>query len=207
MGRTRWAVLAFMLLSTSPLASSQTKLNRFEVGEQYSFFSNQYGYEGGQHLLGGRFDVRISRHLWLSSQLEAGLNNYPPPGVSSADGGRAFLGCFGLKAGTQRKRLGVFGELRGGFLSWSDEVRSIEYLAPPQPGVNFVRLHYGRGTEPLLNVGGTVEIYARPKVGFRMSVGASFVFLRSRKLTPLEPAYNGLRSNNVHISTGMFYRF
>jgi hypothetical protein len=196
----RWAVAILLVSASVTLATSQTKLNRFEIGQQYSFFGNSAGDLKGQHLLGGRLDIRVSRHLWLSSQVETGVTEHPP--VSSIDGGRILLGCFGTKVGTQRRRLGIFGELRGGFLSWSNEVRSVEYLQPP-----FIKIHFGRGVEPLLNFGGAVEIYAKRRLGFRASVGDTVVFYRPHRFNDVDPPFRGFTRNNVHISAGWFFRF
>jgi hypothetical protein len=201
--RTTVLVCVFILALTmsASLQLSAQSTDRFDVGAQYTYFRNQHGYFLNNSLLGGRFDARVFRHLWLTAQIDTGLGYHAPPRVSSADGGNILLGRFGAKLGRQSNRIGLFADIRGGFTSWSDALIFWEF-GPVYPGIR-----YGRLTKPLLNVGATLEVYTGRRIGLRFSAGDSMVFNGDRQILSLEPPWPGYIAHNADISTGVFYRF
>jgi len=186
------------LLSCAQFAQCQTAASRFEVGGQYTYFHQQHGFFVDNNMLGGRVDIRVARFVWVSSQVDVGLKDYPPPYVSSASGGRLIVGSFGAKVGKEKRRVGLFGEARGGFLSWSDV---LTFLEPPS-GIAF-----GRLTRPILYLGGASEFYAGKRIGFRISAGDAICHYPKVTIVPGEPKAHGFTANNVQVSTGVFYRF
>ena len=151
------AVLVGALFMVGTRLDSQVRNQRFEIGEQYTFFHQTYG-SLGNNLLGGRFDVRVWHRIWLTSQIDSGLTRYQFNSPTSAFGGRFLMCSFGLKAGRQRRRIGLFGELRGGFVTWSDALTFVDYT-------NHIN-QLGRTNQPLLNVSGTLENLRRFWRGF-----------------------------------------
>jgi hypothetical protein len=147
-------------------------------------------------MLGGRFDIRLTHFLWITSQMDFRLKNSWP--ASSVSGGRFMVGSFGAKIGKEKRRIGLFGDVRGGFLSWSDVVTFLE---------SYVSIKYGRLTRPFVYFGGTGEIYASKRIGFRVTVGDAFNNYPKVTIVPGVAPFNGFTANNLQVSSGVFYRF
>jgi hypothetical protein len=201
--RTTVLVCVFILAWTmsASLQLSAQSTDRFDIGAQYTYFRNQHGYFLNNSLLGGRVDILIVRHVWLTGQLDSGLTFHPHPIVSSIDGGRILLGRFGTKIGKSGTRFGGFAEIRAGFVSWSDALIFWNF-DPVSGGIRF-----GRYTAPLLNLAGTMEVHTTRKTGLRFTIGNSMVFHGKRQVVSIEPAFPGFIAHNVDISAGVFGRF
>jgi hypothetical protein len=190
-----WVVLGF-LLSHGEVAQCQHPQSRFQAGGQYTYFHQQHGLFADNNMLGSRVDYRLIRHVWIDSQIDVGLKGYPP--ASSLSGGRLVVGSFGAKIGKEGHRVGLFGETRGGFLSWSQAIKSLD---------PFVSVQYGRLTRPLLYIGASCEIYGNRRIGFRISVGDAIVSYPKVTIVTGQPPFHGFTGNNVVMSSGAFYRF
>lgn len=191
-------LLLFVLFPSSSMG--QQSQSRISLGTQYTYFRNQHGYFLNNSLLGGRVDILIVRHVWLTGQLDSGLTFHPHPIVSSIDGGRILLGRFGTKIGKSGTRFGGFAEIRAGFVSWSDALIFWNF-DPVSGGIRF-----GRYTAPLLNLAGTMEVHTTRKTGLRFTIGNSMVFHGKRQVLSIEPAFPGFIAHNVDISAGVFVR-
>jgi hypothetical protein len=193
-------VVMFPLMFLQGL-EGQRKTTKFEVGVQYTYlhsngsFFGKWGYTSG---VGGRF-VYNPRN-WLSIEGDVNFFATEPNGRNVYQGGRAIQGLFGVKSGIRKKRFGVFGKVRPGFVTFGDALLDITALGPP------VQLKTGRLTQPALDAGGVVEFYPSQRWALRFDLGNTSIFYRDRSLT-VGGSVQGQTRNSFQFSSGILFRF
>lgn len=189
-----WVVF---ICSLAICSFAQERESRLSAGVQYTYFRQQHTYvDRHNHMVGARVDYRFAPHVWAVAQFDVAPPYHIFPEVASNVGGRLSLWQAGVKAGVVKRKFGIFGEVRGGVSSWSGALLRIDSQE-----------HYGRLTDPVLNVGVTAEQYVSRRWALRANVGDTIVFLRSRTVfVPFGPL-SGSDEHCVQISTGVFYRF
>ncbi len=149
---------------------------------------------------GGRLTYNVTRNIGL----EAELGFFPKRSerITNLSGGRTIQGLFGAKVGIRREKVGVFGKLRPGFLSFSGALPDI--FIPPQ---------FGRVTHFALDAGGVVEFYPTRRSIIRFDLGDTVIhygkqtFSRSSGNTILTIRTFNHNTHNVQFSAGIGIRF
>jgi hypothetical protein len=143
----RTAIFAFLLCVSLRLQSQDnSKPTRFEAGPQIAFVVHGgTGLVSNDFLVGGRFTFN-ARH-WLGVESEWG---FTPQNVVF-NGGHINQFLFGPKVGIRKPRLGAFIKARGGFSSISNFTKTFDETSLTQT--------LGRQTNPLIDLGGVIEIY------------------------------------------------
>ena len=148
--------------------------------------------------LGGRFAYNFNEHFALDTEVNLFLGN-------PATSGRIVQGQFGLKAGVRRGRVGVFGKIRPGFMYFRND--------PFGAGGTGGGLFGGRAssTEPMIDVGGVVEVYSSDAFFLRFDFGDTIINYRQRTIRPTlsgpEVSVGGFTTHNFQGSVGVGYRF
>jgi hypothetical protein len=117
-------------------------------------------------------------------------------------GGRAVEGLFGAKAGYRTDRVGVFGKVRPGLISFSNVIQGINFNPANPLAFSF---QTGRLTQPALDVGAVIEVYPAKHWAWRSDLGDTIIFYDSLTLFGIRTP--GTRRNNFQFSTGLQYRF
>ena len=168
------AATVFALALAAAVRAQETDVPKIEVGAQFTSLSHrQPGFSGTENLpgFGGRLSYNLNDHV----ALEAEINFLPSKAfTSTAAGGRAHQGQFGVKAGRRFRRFGVFGKARPGFVSFRETAVFREEQLPGQsfPTVFF---DFKRKTHLSLDVGGVLEIYPTRRVLVRFDVGDTII--------------------------------
>jgi len=209
----------FLFFGSQPICA-QSKTPKFEVGAQFSLihFSDLEITEPG---FGGRFTYNINKHVAVEAE-----GNFFPREVKDSfgetlQGGRKTEGLFGVKLGARRKRVGVFGKLRPGFVHFGHlERNGIVCIASsssacPNPPPVF------RETDFALDVGGVVELYTSRRTLVRFDLGDTIIhsgsgesillpstfFLPNGSSFPSTKAIVRSTSHNLQFSIGFGFRF
>jgi hypothetical protein len=196
----RCAVVAWILLlgSYSGIAQSAEKSgsSRFEVGMALSGIQ----FPGTSSLgLGGRGVLNINSVLSLEAEGNFFLKDAAP---SFQSGGRIVEGLFGAKLGYRGDRVGVFGKVRPGVISFSKVIQNITF-DPANPLAFSIQT--GRLTRPALDLGAVIEVYPAEHWAWRSDLGDTMIFYDSTSLFGIR--IPGTRKNNFQFSTGLQYRF
>ncbi len=132
---------------------------------------------------------------------DAALNFMPsPPEGSSFAGGRVTQGLFGLRAGIQKGRVGLYGKVRPGFSRFSNVILSV----PPPPDDQWV---FGPLTKPSLDLGGIITVRVNRRFAVRYELGDTMVFYGDRNPALGAPPGPSYRSHNFQFATGFVMRF
>jgi len=169
----------------------KTRVPRFEIGAQFSSLSlNQHSVICFSVCLtgGGRTDsepgggARFTYNLTNNIGLEAEGNLFPRDHIDTGFGpmGRMAQGQFGAKVGKRFGKLGAFGKLRPGFVSFS----KVSYLISSFPldvyGGHFTIGNFGFRKERYFStdVGGVVEFYPSRHLMTRVDLGDTIIRYR-----------------------------
>ena len=167
------------------------RVPRFEIGAQFSSLSlNQHSVICFSVCLtgGGRTDsepgggARFTYNLTDNIGLEAEGNLFPRDHIDTGFGpmGRMAQGQFGAKVGKRFGKLGAFGKLRPGFVSFS----RVSYLISTFPlsvyGGNFTIGVFGFRKERYFStdVGGVIEFYPSRHLMTRVDLGDTIIRYR-----------------------------
>jgi hypothetical protein len=150
----------------------------------------------------------FSRHAsWDSALLHSGRNSGPFTFSDYQAGGRAFQALTGLKVGIRRDRMGYFGKLRGGTITFGETERQIGIL--PSGAV----LDRGMFTSPVLDVGGVLEVYPSHHSILRFDAGSATIFYQPKNIiqtvnqTSETIAIPGQTQTTILMSFGAGFRF
>lgn len=197
-------IAAACVLIITRQAHAQSEPKSFEVGANITgTFLREIGTRdvgvgtstGG---LGGRFAYNFDEHFAFDTEVNLFLGN-------PATSGRIVQGQFGLKAGVRKGRVGVFGKIRPGFMYFRNDP-----FGAREPGGGLFR---GRAssTEPMVDVGGVVEVYTSDAFFLRLDVGDTIINYRQRTIRPTfsgpEVSVGGFTTHNFQGSFGIGYRF
>ena len=172
-------------------AKPKKRVPRFEIGAQFtSLYINQHSLicfsvclSGGGRTYsepggGGRFTYNLTNNIGL----EAEGNLFPRDHIDTGFGpmGRMAQGQFGAKVGKRFGKLGAFGKIRPGFVSFS----RVSYLISSFPldvyGGHFTIGNFGFRKERYFStdVGGVVEFYPSRHLMTRVDLGDTIIRYR-----------------------------
>ena len=207
--RTRLTLISTMLLMliVCSQAKGQDEVPKFELGVHFSALPldddptnnsicqvcDTFTYTG----VGGRFTYNLSNSLALESEMNFFLreNNRMR---SRRVGGLPVQGLFGVKAGKRFDKIGVFGKVRPGFLSFSDTVQS---------GLGEFSNDFFRRTHFNLDVGGVLEFYPSRRIVIRADVGDTIIWYREENLAGALSPISGNTTHNLQFNVGVGFRF
>jgi hypothetical protein len=115
-------------------------------------------------------------------------------------GGKPVQALFGVKAGKRFERVGVFGKVRPGVISFGRVISSGLGGGPVLPD-------FSRRTHFNLDVGGVFEVYPSRKVVFRVDAGDTLVHYGEENLPGALSAFPGETRHNFQFNAGAGFRF
>ena len=194
-------IIVYLLLSASQVARAQSETPRFEIGIQFTalrlreFRILDARTKSG---FGGRFTYNITNKIAVEAE-----GNYFGNDDYFGDH-RLTQGLFGVKAGVRRRRVGMFGKARPGFLRFKDRlVCGIPEGCPSVPSPPFF-ISYAFA----FDLGGVVEFYPSRRISIRTDIGDTIVrFDRGALFINGQPHPVHFTSHNVQFSTGISFRF
>ena len=194
-------IVVCLLLSGSHLARAQSRTPRFEIGTQFTLLRlKEFTILDARTMsgFGGRFTYNITNKIAVDAE-----GNYFGNG-DYFGGHQVTQALFGVKAGVRRKRVGIFGKARPGFLRFKDRlVCAIPEGCPPVPSPRFA-ISYAFA----FDLGGVVEFYPSRRISLRTDIGDTIVrFDRGVLFLDGQPHPLHFTSHNVQFSTGISFRF
>jgi outer membrane protein with beta-barrel domain len=200
-------------------AASQEKIQRFEVGAQFSSFSftahehfsasptsippAEFSDTLTQPGFGGRFTFNLTPSFALEAQGDFF------PGKSrffnnARAGGRTLQLQAGIKAGKRFEKFGVFGKARPGVVSFSETVfvDGVDVLSSPI-------FRIGRRTHPSFDLGGVLEFYPSRRIVTRFDAGDTMIRYGSISI-PFVISPTSAPAETIHsfeFSAGVGFRF
>jgi hypothetical protein len=173
-------------------ALAQSESPRFELGPTFSVISLDHAFEKTHSGVGERFTWNLSRHFAFDSVLT--ITPIEPQTAANVEGGRLTQGQFGIKAAWKRKRVGVFGKARPGFVSFSQAITN-------EPNL----FDQGLRTFFSFDIGGGAEVYPSARTVLRFDFGDTLIRY------PVIPTPFGTlgssTTNNFQFSTSVQFRF
>jgi hypothetical protein len=171
---------------------------RYEVGLLFSTLSLQRFLGTLKHEpgVGIRGSYNLTDHLSFDSEIDYFPRN--PHALSAQEGGKILLGEFGPKAGIRRGKAGLFAKARPGFLRYSQTLQNDSVILSPR---------YSSLTQPVLDVGGILELYPSSATVLRFDVGDTIVRYRSRRVPGFQVPFPAFTRHTVQVSTGFAFRF
>jgi hypothetical protein len=157
-----------------------------------------------QLAIGPRFSYNLTPHWAVEAQYL--ISPWTPVNRTNFEGGHYSQFFSGVKGGWRWRRFGLFGKLRPGFVSYSSAIRSIFFPTTGLP----IRFGFGRLTEPALDAGGVIEVYASRRFLLRYDLGDTIVRYGRQSFptlvgtTTTSPAFT---QNNFQFSASFAYRF
>jgi hypothetical protein len=194
-------IIVCLLPFGSQGARAQSKTPRFEIGIQFTalrlreFTILDARTKSG---FGGRFTYNITNKIAVEAE-----GNYFGNDEFFFDH-RLTQGLFGVKAGVRRRRVGMFGKARPGFLRFKDRlVCAIPEGCGSVPSPSFL-ISYAFA----FDLGGVVEFYPSRHISIRTDIGDTIVrFDRGALFINGQPHPVHFTSHNVQFSTGISFRF
>jgi hypothetical protein len=210
---------------TTPGGTSGERLQRFEVGAQFSALllnrpARRFGFDGGdiddevdtEAGFGGRLGFNLNEHV----ALEAEGNFYPRRDFTFGGtfGGYPAQMQFGVKAGRRFQRFGVFAKARPGFVTFSRVAHLVRTETDTFGGQQFF---FGvfedrRKTYFSMDVGGVLEFYPSRRFFTRFDLGDTIVRYGERHQPGFftSPALINLPAETQHslqFTAGIGFRF
>jgi hypothetical protein len=150
--------------------------------------------------LGGRIAYRILPNV----DLDADVIIHPNAGVS----GERIQGLFGVKAGKQFEKVGLFIKARPGFLYFTKDPFGV---ADRDSGSDIFSRNWASSMEPSMDIGGVFEYYTERGPVIRFDLGDTIVNYERRTVVisdfvPTREA-GGFTTHNRQWSIGLGFRF
>ena len=201
------AAALLCLLAAWGRAGAQTDAPKFEAGAQFSTIAidddpsnnalcgdpcDTFFYKG----VGGRFTYNVNDSLAVET--EVNFFNKNERMTSRRVGGRPVQALFGVKAGKRFEKVGLFGKVRPGFLSFPD---TISFGLGVGSGPLTRKTHFN------LDVGGVFEVYPSRKVVLRVDAGDTIIRYGEENLAGAPSAIEGATRHNLQVNAGVGYRF
>jgi hypothetical protein len=198
------ATASILLTCLSPEgAQAQGAEKKFEVGAQTTgTFLKEIGTrDAGTGTsaagLGGRFSYGINDYISVDTEVNL---------LPGAVGKNKLQGLFGLKAGVRADKYGLFAKVRPGFMHFRSDP-----FGRSEPGSSLLARNRTSSTEPLIDIGGVVELYPSDSMVVRFDLGDTVIRYASRTvrvgLPTLETTAGGFTTHNVQASFGVGWRF
>jgi len=158
------------ILSFPYVAQSQEPTPRFEIGGHYAFldFAEGVGFHVGASGVGARFTYNLDKYV----ASEAEVDYFQDRIFGFSDFGRKTLVVFGVKAGFRKKRFGVFGKARPGFIHFNKAPGTV---CPLTMGFQGIPCPVAAKTDFAMDFGGVFEYYASRKVAIRFDAGDTII--------------------------------
>ena len=191
------AVVTSLLLSGSEVLA-QADIPRFELGGQFSLLSRNrpssqsddfFIFDDFNNFFPGRvnrpgFGARFTYNKTKNIAFEAEGNFFPErQEVFGVPDGHIFQGQFGVKAGRRCEKVGFFGKLRPGFVTFTKSsqfsgFRGV-FVRHPSRGVDVLldepQFRTGKATYFSTDVGGVVEFYPSRRIVTRFDIGDTII--------------------------------
>lgn len=191
------AVLASLFFSSNEVLA-QGDTPRFEVGGQFSLlsrnrpssqFDDSFVFDDFEEFFPRRvnkpgFGARFTYNMTNNIAFEAEGNFFPErKEVFGAPDGHIFQCQFGVKAGKRFKKVGFFGKVRPGFVTFTETSQFTGFQAVsafhPSLGVNVLvdaaQFRIGKATYFSTDIGGVVEFYPSRRIVTRFDVGDTII--------------------------------
>lgn len=194
-------VLAFLFLGFSNAFAQHDPLHRVEFGPELSELYlplDPVGSVNYQASLGALCSLNLHRYFGIDTSL--GFTPAPPGTATGFAGGRMLQFSAGLRAGISKGRFGFYGKARPGVVSFG---RAILLVDPPPA----FRFHFGRLTEPTIDIGGIVEVRVSKKFALRYDAGDTVIRYGSRTVFSNQPAAPSEVTHNFRFSIGFLFLF
>jgi len=190
------------VLTAHHLASAQSETPRYEVGAQFTALRLKEFRILDAHVIYG-LGARFTYNLTDNVAVEAEGNYFPADDYFG--GRRATQGLFGVKAGVRRRKVGVFGKARPGFIRFKNPA----FRLLPGGGGSLVETgQFISRSELAFDIGGVVEFYPSRRLSLRTDVGDTIVrFDRGGDFITGRPRRLFFTSHNLQFSTGVSFRF
>jgi hypothetical protein len=156
--------LVSLTIAMLPHAAIGQQFTRAEIGAQTSILFQNRIFSLTDVGVGGRFTYNFTPSVALESEVDSYFTNTTPRSLQ--DGGRAFVGLIGPKAGIRRDRFGVFFKARAGVMSFSNALTS---------SANLGNLETSRKTHAALDLGVATEFYPSARTILRFDIGRMLV--------------------------------
>jgi hypothetical protein len=200
--RTRglFFLTALLLWVSTGIVAAQS--DRFELAGKF-VTHGQSEFDETDLGFGAQFGYRLTPNITL----EAELSVFPGDLTDSAPFSASRLeGLFGVKAGRQWEKMGLFGKVRPGFLHYgaaSEPLVCILIFPPPLS----CSLASG-GTSLAVDLGGVFELYPSPRSFVRVDVGDEMVRFNGPVLrtSGAEPS-DAFMTHNFRFTIGVGTRF
>ena len=192
--------------------SNPVRPTRFEAGAQFGLLTRGFStlFSSSAHAVttdggpGGWFTWNLSRHFSIDSSVSF-LPNHENELVNFQDGGNAWQGLFGVKAGTRRQHVGYFLKARPGFVQYSRTLANFNFDATHAP-------QFSSNRYPVLDLGAVMEVYTWRRTMLRFDAGDTLAFIPDRTLihfVPTLPTATGLGEvrHSIQLATGFGFRF
>ena len=153
--------------------------------------------------LGGYISYRFYGVFYLDGDLL-----YFPRGTDISgphDGGTILQGLLGIKGGIRRNHFGFFGKVRPGFQSYSDALTGITSSSQSAPVYT-----YARSTNPVLDLGGIIELYPNERSTLRIEIGDTHLYFLTRDVNvngTVQSFPGGKLRHTIQLVLGYGWRF
>lgn len=198
------------LFALGARARAQEEAPRFEVGAQFSSIAvddnpsnnsicnacDEFVYKG----VGGRFTYNVNDSLAVETEVNFFLDENRAY-ISRRVGGKPVQALFGVKAGRRFERVGVFGKVRPGVISFNRTIFN------GRDGSLSLVPDLGRRTHFNLDVGGVFEVYPSRRVVLRLDAGDTIVHYGEENFPGAQIPFEGETRHNFQFDAGVGFRF
>jgi hypothetical protein len=203
------AVFALLFTLSARARAQEEAAPKFEVGAQFTSIAlddnaselpicnacDEFVYRG----VGGRFTYNINDSLAVETEVNFFLNENRGY-ISRRVGGKPMQALFGVKAGKRFERVGLFGKVRPGLISFSRVISSGIGGGPLLPDLSR-RTHFN------LDLGGVFEVYPSRRVVLRFDAGDTIVRYGEENLPGAQIPFEGETRHNFQFNAGAGFRF
>ncbi|MFL6331791.1 MAG: outer membrane beta-barrel protein [Pyrinomonadaceae bacterium] len=191
-------------------ARAQEDAPKFEVGAQFSSIAvdddpsnnsicnacDEFVYKG----VGGRFTYNVNDHFAVETEVNFFLDENRAY-ISRRVGGKPVQALFGVKAGRRFGRVGLFGKVRPGVISFGGTIIN------GRDGSLLIAPDLGRRTHFNLDVGGVFEVYPSRRVVLRLDAGDTIVHYGEENFPGAQIPFEGVTRHNFQFNAGAGLRF
>ncbi|HXG67045.1 MAG TPA: hypothetical protein VNO70_18220 [Blastocatellia bacterium] len=209
------SVASLFFIHSGREAQAQSETPKFEVGAQFStmrlgdfdpfneLVKEDFPLENPPILVEPGIGGRLSYNLTANIALEAEVNFFPKVHTFFIEGRRKTQGLFGPKIGVRRRKLGLFGKVRPGFLHMQRFPKVAQIFIRTPTIVSGMQLSVPTSFFAL-DVGGVIELYPSRRAIVRFDLGDTMIHYHSLAPRALNPAFT---RHNLQFSAGFGFRF
>ncbi|MBZ5494359.1 MAG: hypothetical protein LAO76_25825 [Acidobacteriia bacterium] len=164
MNASRTVSLLSVIVTLLSYAAIAQEFTRAEIGAETSILFQNRIFSLTDVGMGERFTYNFTPSVAIESEVNGYFTNTTPKSLQ--DGGRAFVGLIGPKAGIRRDRFGVFFKARAGVMSFSNVLTSAAVFGSRDTA---------RKTHAALDLGVATEFYPSARTILRFDIGRLLV--------------------------------